>query len=244
MIEKDGLKYYGKDDVFSKEEYYQLLQQYGYEKTYGSFLVSFQDMINSGMVVRSGRNIYRTAAFLQPYEYSFSQFGQQVNECMTANHHYLNYIIFETAQLNEFLPKEIERNTVFVYVDSMMVDFVFDTLSSAFDGRVMLSPKADEFRRYGRNNTIVVGRLVSEAPKDEKNPNRESIEKMLVDIMAESIVRETLSDIELKSIYESAFDQYIIDESRMFRYGRRRNADRKIKDFIIGNTSILLNENR
>ena len=52
---------------------------------------------------------------------------------------------------------------------------------------------------------IVVGKLVSEAPMGQKEKWNTRIEKLLVDVMTNSILLSSVSETELTSIYEEAF---------------------------------------
>ena len=66
------------------------------------------------------------------------------------------------------------------------------------------------------------------------------LEKLLVDIMTNSILISSISESELPNIYEEAFNKYVVDESCMFRYAKRRGAEKKIRDFIKNNTNVQL----
>ena len=152
----------------------------------------------------------------------------------------MNYIIFETTQLNEFINHQISRNTIFVFVDGDVIDFAFNTLKDTFNNMVMLSPSIKEFKQYRSEDMIVLRKLVSESPQNLNKTWQITLEKMLVDIMAEAILKEILAESEYKYIYETAFNKYIIDESKMFRYARRRGIAEKIRDFIEKETTVSL----
>lgn len=83
------------------------------------------------------------------------------------------------TQLNAFVNHLIAHNTVFVYVENELVDFVFDTLHRTYPGQVMLKPTVDSYYRYLVDNEIVVGRLPSETPKGHDVPWHSRLEKIL-----------------------------------------------------------------
>ncbi|MPN16190.1 hypothetical protein SDC9_163528 [bioreactor metagenome] len=62
----------------------------------------------------------------------------------------------------------------------------------------------------------------------------------LFDIMSEPLIKETFGKSEHEVIYEGVFERYIVDESKMFRYARRRNAATKLWKFINDDTSVHL----
>ena len=241
VIEEKGLEYIDKKDIFSKQDYFDVLKCNGYKKTQDSFLVSFQKLVNDGLVQRVGRNAYQIARDnLYLYEYTYSNLANEVSKYINSNYSFMNYVIFETIQLNEFINHQLGRNTIFIFVDNEVINFVFNTLKDTFKNKVMLSPRIIEFNQYRSEDMIILRRLVSESPQNPKKLWYITLEKMLVDIMADSLIKETFSESEYKSIYENAFNKYIVDESKMFRYARRRNVADKIKNFIKNETNIML----
>ena len=48
------------------------------------------------------------------------------------------------------------------------------------------------------------------------------------------------SESEYPTIYETAFKNFLVDESQMFRYAKRRKVDEKIKKFIQEETNVKL----
>lgn len=218
---------------FSKQDYYELLRNNGYVKKYTSYLVNFQKLINDGKVHRIGRNKYcAEKKEYRSYSHLYSDEAVKIADCIKSNHPFADFVIFETVQLNEFLNHQIGKNTIFAYVDIDVADFVYETLNTEFSEMVMLSPKPKEFHQYRSENTVVISRLISESPKNTDIPWQISLEKMLVDVIADRLVRETFSESEYSNIFDTAFERYIIDKSRLIRYASRRNAVSKIRNYI------------
>ena len=61
-----------------------------------------------------------------------------------------------------------------------------------------------------------------------------SIEKILVDIVAEKTFENLYSKSEVKRIYETAYQRYIIDNTKLLRYARRRNKEKIVKEYLGG----------
>ena len=87
---------------------------------------------------------------------------------------------------------------------------------------------------------IVIQKMTTEAPKRKKDPWKARLEKLLVDLLTEPLWLESIGESELPTIYEDAFARYVIDESCLFRYAARRNAEKKIRTFITEKTTITL----
>lgn len=232
-IEEQGIFLFHNKTEFSKQDYYELLKNNGYIKKYSSFLVGFQKLINEGMVHRTGRNKYSASENSHlSYSHLYSDEAIKISECIKNEHPFVDFVIFETVQLNEFINHQIGKNTIFVYTDNEVADFVYETLNSRFYGPVMVSPKVQEFHKYRKENCIVIKRLITESPKKPDTSWQITIEKLLVDIIADRIVRETFNESEINSIYETAFERYIIDKSKLLRYAHRRNAAEKVKKYL------------
>jgi hypothetical protein len=70
------------------------------------------------------------------------------------------------------------------------------------------------------------------------------LEKLLVDVVADPLLLDSVSESEYPTIYEDAFSMYVVDESCLFRYAARRAVDKKIKKLIREKTNITLRTKR
>lgn len=229
------------DVVFSKKELLSSFRSSGYSKSESSFLAYFQELIRDSRIQRIGRNAYRVAdSNLKSYEYSYSSQSNAIATAIKDKHPYLDFSIFEMVQLNEFANHQIGRNTIFVFVDADVIDYVFDSLKTEYSSNVLLHPSIDDYHRYKTDDTIILCRRISESPVGHNPEWSTCIEKLLVDIVAEQLIASSFGDSEIPRIYEGAFEKYIIDESKLFRYARRRNAAEKITTLISEKTNIKL----
>ncbi len=206
-----------------------------------AFKARLQRLLREGNIARTGRNAYVVSAQrAQQYQYAYSDLSNDVAAHIAGKHPYLAYSIFELVQLNEFVNQQLAQNAVFVSVESKLGDFVFDTLKEAYPGRVLIYPTPEMFHRYWTNDMIVIVKLTSESPKGIIRSWHTGLEKLLVDLMSDPLLIGLVSRDELPGIYEEAFRKYVIDESRMFRYARRRTADERIRQFIYEKTAVKL----
>ena len=200
-----------------------------------------QNMLNAGTIVRVGRNAYCIPVKnIIQYEYQYSQFSKDVANQIQEKHPYLDFLIFETFQLNEFVNHQLAHNTIFVSVESEIIDFVFDTLKKEYSGNVLINPTVEVFHRYWVDNMIVLTKMVTEAPKGKKQRWHTRIENILVDLISAPLLQASIGESEYPVIFEEAFARYVIDESCLFRYAKRRTSEKKIKKLILEETSIVL----
>lgn len=119
------------------------------------------------------------------------------------------------------------HNAFFVSVENDLGDFVFDTLKTIYPGKVLIYPDAEMYHRYWVEDIIVILRLPTEAPRGKRT------------------AWETCPSEEGASLFENMFGLYAVDESKLFRYARRRGVEKKLRSFIHEKTDIALRlENR
>ena len=145
---------------------------------------------------------------------------------------YIAFTVFKTVLMNEFLNHLVAQNTIFVQVEKDIAPFIFRFLQGNGYGNVMLKPTIREFDLYRTKDMIIVTDLVSEAPRLAADPHKITMEKMLVDIYFDKLIRDTFSMAEYPSILEQAFERYRVDHIRMLRYARRRNREKEIAHII------------
>jgi hypothetical protein len=58
------------------------------------------------------------------------------------------------------------------------------------------------------------------------------LEKMLVDMIADKLISVTYSKAELPDVLEQAQSRYYLDRIRLFRYARRRNREKELKQYL------------
>lgn len=206
-----------------------------------SYKLKMQHLLESGQIARIGRNLYCISDNQMPiYYYGYSEFAAEIQKMIHEAHPFLAYRIFELVQMNEFLNHQIAHNTVFVFVEADLGDFVFATLKEKFPEKILLNPSVKGYHLYWQNDLIIVGKLLTEAPKGKKAVWHICLEKMLVDMTAEKVIKATFSEAEYPDVLEQAFQKYMIDESQMFRYAKRRHVKDDILKIIQSQTTIKL----
>ena len=201
-------------EPFDRQELFRVLEEQYKGLSLASYKLKMQRLLESGENARVGRNYER--------------------------HPFLEYRIFELVQMNEFLNHQIAHNAVFVFVEADLGDFVFETLKEKYPGKVLLNPSVKEYHLYWQDDLIIVGKLLTEAPKGKKAVWHTCLEKMLVDMTAEKVIKTAFSEAEYPGVLEQAFQKYIIDESQMFRYAKRRHIKDDILKIIQSQTGIKL----
>ena len=94
--------------------------------------------------------------------------------------------------------------------------------------------------QHGSNNSIIIERLISESPKGDVAPYNLAIEKLIVDLFANKRLKEMISLGDYPMALESIFSMYEVNQVKMFRYARRRNKERELREFLQSRTNVDL----
>lgn len=197
-----------------------------------------KNLCASGEIVRTKRGQY-AASGKKEYYYELSDTAKTIYTQTHEAYPLVDFQIWELYQMNEFVNHLMARNTIFVEVENMLDESVFDLLFEKYP-HVLHNPSLEQYYKYAGEETIIVRTLISEAPPAVGEFKQASLEKMLVDLFGRGISGSLISRSEYQAIYEDAFKKYNINQAKMFRYARRRGIEKTIMDFIHTNTDIIL----
>ncbi|MCD7807609.1 MAG: hypothetical protein LUH19_09800 [Lachnospiraceae bacterium] len=234
------LKELGKRAVFKKEELFNVAQRCGMVSCASTMEKYLSRLLSSGDIVRVGRNAYCLREGLQTYHYAYSDTSIHIASTLSHDFYDLDFRIMELYQLNRFVNHQIAHNVIFVYVEKELCPDVFERLKNEYEGKILIRPTEEDFYYYRSDDMIIVKNIMTESPKGSEARWHTELEKLLVDIFAENLVKSMLGESEYPQIFETAFQNYVIDESRMFRYANRRKISGKIKKFLAEETSVKL----
>jgi hypothetical protein len=152
--------------------------------------------------------------------------------------------IWETRELNQFMVHQPFVNFVILEVEKDSVESLFNTFSEIYPGKTFLSPDQLVIERYvmQQKEVLIISKSITQTPRGRKRSGwpYAKLEKMLVDIFVNKDIFIFYQGSEMIAIFEEAFKKFLIDEPSLFRYAGRRNAEKKLKEFIQTKTNIEL----
>ena len=225
---------------FDKNLFFEIVIENVGELSKSSLEKHLKKYLQSGEIARVGRNAYCVRGNLRDYKYDYSDLSIHIAKILNDEFYDLDFRISELYQMNRFLNHQIAHNVIFVFVEKELSTSAFERLKKEYAGNILINPTEDDFFNYRRDDMIVVRNLLTESPKGKNEVWHTDLEKMLVDIFSENLIKAMFSESEFLTIYEEAFGSYIIDESQMFRYAKRRKSDGRIKRFIQEETDVKL----
>ena len=199
---------------------------------------TLKELCDHQLITRTGRGSYK-AEKKRTYAFDLSDTAQKASELITVKYPLVDFQVWELYQLNEFVNHLLAKDIIFIDVENMLEESVFELLFDTYP-HVLYLPSADDYYRYASEETIVIGKLITESPPCFGIHKQAALDKILVDLFAHGITGQIVSRSEYPAIYEDSFEKYSINQARMFRYARRRGIESEIRSFIQEETEITL----
>ena len=242
MNQKEVLGCFRPGEIFGKNQFREAIHGLNREYTEASVNWLLGKLKKENQIVAVGRGKYERlpeSAKKKQYVYPHSIEYKDIESKIIGAYPLVDFQMWELIQFNEFLNHQISKNLIVAEVENMLDETVFDTLHEEYP-YVLFSPRMEYYYRHkGEENTIVVLKLISEAPKPREG-HSSPLEKLLVDLFVNKFTGHLIEKSEYPAILEEAFHKYYLDETKMFRYARRRNVEARMKTFICQETGIKL----
>jgi|LGOV01.1.fsa_nt_gb hypothetical protein len=197
-------------------------------------------LLKKGVIVRIQRNLYTTRINDKAtYSYQTQELSSKIKKSIIRKFPYIKFVVWDLVILNEFFNHQITSNIVFVETENIVTSFLFEYLTDKFGMKVLLKPSKDTLFNYLKENSIVIINLLTEAPIN-KSDNHIVLEKLIVDLFSNKLLKSLVSSGDYHEALVNMFNYYYIDESKLFRYARRRNVEQIVHEFIKNETNITL----
>lgn len=245
MDMRNIIEYLPKGECFTKQQFCSKVREVkaGYAESSISWLLS--ELKREQKIARVGRGVYIRVTEgdgKREYAYDHLEAYLEIEQAVSREFPLVEFQMWEMYQMNEFVNHLFGKNTVFVEVENMCEALVFEMLHDRFSDVLFCPTKDMYYRQRGNDNTIVVQKLVSESPKPVTGHSA-PLEKLLVDLFSKKLTGTLISRSEYQEIYEEAFLKYNMDETKMFRYARRRHLESELKIFLREKTNVELKYN-
>lgn len=189
-------------------------------------------LIKKGILKKTGKGLYSFGS-QNNYQPVFEPSLIKLNKKLKARFPYAKYCLWDTRQLNEFMLHQPGRFYLMVETEVDVSEFAFNFLNE-FNKNVFQSVDKSMIEKYASLNfhSIVVKDLISEAPVNFINEIPTApLEKILVDIFCDKDLFITFQGSELDMIFQTAFEKYTINKSKLHRYAKRRGKN-KIVEYL------------
>lgn len=245
MDMKDVVECLPVDESFTKQQFGSKVREANVSYSGSSVSWLLSELKKERKIASVGRGVYiRVTEENRKKEYSYGHFGAylEIEQAVSREFPLVEFQMWEMYQMNEFVNHLFGKNTIFVEVENMCVAPVFEMLHERFSDVLFCPSKDIYYRQRGNDDTVVVQKLVSETPKPSTGHSA-PMEKLLVDLFSKKLTGKLINRSEYLGIYEEVFSKYSIDETKMFRYARRRHLEAEIRTFLEENTNVELKYN-
>ncbi len=121
---------------------------------------------------------------------------------------------------------------IFIYVEEVLGDFVFDLLKKEYIHKILIKPTLNDIDKYFVDNLIIIDNLTTEAPNHKNKNTLVCIEQIIVDLLCNKYARAIINVNEIPDVINLITKKYVIDISKMFRYAKRRTVENDLLKLI------------
>lgn len=186
-------------------------------------------LINDGIIAKVHNNQYK---FVNKNKYHiYREYDETKSFFDLFKDIKYDYIIYNITFLNEWLNQLIGKTTIFIEVDKKYLYSMYELLVDNGYKNILLNPSLNEIDKYSSSDLIIIKPLYTRSPINRKD-KAFTLEKIIVDLFADDILRKFYSTSELPWIYKQIFNDYAIDEFSLNTYLTRRRIRDKFYDFL------------
>ena len=207
------------------------LQDSGFKETQLRYVLG--RMLESNILIRVGRNEYELNTQNRKAVYDKNHLLMLLGKEIDKAYPLVDFRVWELRWLNEFFNHQIGQNKIFVEVENDACEYVYSAVSELTDSMVLYKPSFEDLFRYGDNDSIIITRLVKEAPTGVPYRYNVRLEQIIVDLFADKYLGEMLSKADYPEAIRAMFNVYCIDRSTLSRYAKRRNRMSEVEEYLI-----------
>ena len=186
-------------------------------------------LVRLGVLERVGKGVYqlgKTNIFIP----SVNNKMQKIETFLQQRFPFAQYCQWDLSRINSFAHHLINFNVSFVDVERDAVDSVYYALREQFSKVMAVQNLYDGISEF--KNYIIVRPLVTEAPVQKAGKiHTVTLEKMLVDLAVDKEFMPFQGN-EIYAIFESAMEQYTVNQNTLLRYAARKHKKEEIKKII------------
>lgn len=147
----------------------------------------------------------------------------------------ISFCCWHTSALKEFFQHLAGNDFLLVEVEREAIDAVFHFIKET-NKNTFKEPSQDAMENYvfDGKDAIIVKPLISESPLQKvDNITVPTIEKILVDLVADSDVFFFMQGNEMLNIFGNAMEKYTVNRDRLLRYAKRRNKREELQRILM-----------
>ncbi|NQT96848.1 MAG: hypothetical protein HQ562_03815 [Candidatus Marinimicrobia bacterium] len=248
IFEKKLIEEFKDRKSFSRDELFDFFRGFEPNLKEGTFGCRIYTLKQNNIIKPLKRGVY-AISYKSTYEPTISPELDKLSKKISNRYEDIKYCLWSTDWLNTFSQHQSNTRILIFDVEKDFVESVYYYLKDNFNYDIFLNPDANAINYYisESKSPVVVKRLITRSPVEEITIRKDKIfvpmlEKILVDVFADSKLFYFYQGSELRHIFENAVKYYAINFTSLFSYARRRGKEKEIKSYMMNNLSDLLKE--
>lgn len=190
-------------------------------------------LIETNIIRRIGHGKYqlgKTEIFIPPLHPKEVELGQKLITKFPS----ISYCLWDSTILKTFTQHLSYASFQILEVEKDVIEAVFHFLKT-INKNTFLKPTSQLIENYilDLEDALILLPLVTEAPTQKvQSVSTITLEKMLVDLLSNKKLFYYYQGEEISFIFQRAFDNYTVNESRLLRYAGRRKKKKQIKQIL------------
>ena len=231
MVNKVNLSVFKDKSYIKRDTLIQVIkEQTNYNKDSSIRWVIYQ-LVKEGTITKVDNHFFYKG-FLRKYKQkNMSTIKRRISDLLKKNYPDIDAVIYESTILNEWLNHQITQNVIFVEVEKYFMGPIFEYLKNELNIPILINPSVGDYYRYVVDNIIIVTQLITQTPKT-KHGYDIKIEKLIVDLYANNLLKEFVSEDEHSNILQSMYQTYVVNNKTILAYAKRRNLENVVKEDV------------
>ena len=192
------------------------------------------DLVRQGFLKRIGRGMYALGqgnCFLPLLTKKQKEISSRIKKQFPL----ISFCCWHTSALKEFFQHMAVYDFLLIEAERETIDAVFHFIKET-NKNTFKEPSRDMMENFvlDGKDAVIVKSLISEAPlQDVDSVTVPTIEKILVDLVADSETFFFLQGHEILNVFESAMGKYTVNTDRLLRYAKRRNKKEELQKILM-----------
>lgn len=231
MFSEKELQKHKNQTYISRESLIQLIRRDKPDYKDASLRWVLYDLVQKGAITKVDPEYFRIGRVKSYTPNPGRGIKTQIEQTLATEFPAIKAVVYESTILNEWLNHQIARNVVFVEVEKYSMSPIFRTLQENLQTTILLKPSIDDYYLYGSDATIIVSNLITQAPVHRDSYDIR-IEKLIVDIVANDLLREFVGDDEIEDMIDEIFSAYVVNIKTILAYAKRRRLEGEMRRVI------------
>lgn len=192
------------------------------------------ELVRQGFLKRIGRGMYALGKG-NCFSPVLTKKQKEISSRIKKQFPLISFCCWHTSALKEFFQHMAVYDFLLIEAERETIDAVFHFIKET-NKNTFKEPSRDMMENFvfDGKDAVIVKSLISEAPlQGAGSVTVPTIEKILVDLVADSESFFFLQGHEMLNVFESAMGKYTVNTDRLLRYAKRRNKKEELQKILM-----------